>query len=232
MCADIVTVILNAHQEPHRVKFCNNLFARLIAIQTLKFSAICVDRRIIIHDIDLRQMMTFTDFKIVRVMSGRNLYHTRPKIFLHIGISNNRDLTVNKRNLHHLSHQMRIAFILRVNRDRRIAKHGFRAGCRKFKKFFRPNHRIFNMPEMSILLLVLHLRVRDGSLAYRTPVDNAGTLVDKPLIMHFAEYFLNCLRAALIHGKTFSVPITGGTHFFKLLDNASAILRSPLPGAL
>ena len=34
--------------------------------------------------------------------------------------------------------------------------------------------------------------------------------------MHFAKDFGNGLVAAFVHGKTLSVPVTGGAHFLKL----------------
>ena len=38
--------------------------------------------------------------------------------------------------------------------------------------------------------------------------------------MHFAKYFLNRLRTALIHREALPVPIAGRAHFFKLFNNA------------
>jgi hypothetical protein len=48
------------------------------------------------------------------------------------------------------------------------------------------------MPEMSFLLYMLYLCVRNGCLTYRTPVDDPGTFVDISLFIEIDKYFLNC----------------------------------------
>ena len=88
------------------------------------------------------------------------------------------------------------------------------------------------MPQMTGLLLILHLRIRNGCTADRTPVHNPGSLVNIAFFVHTDKGFLHRPVAALIHGKAFSFPITGRTQFFQLFDNGAAILALPLPGSL
>ena len=88
------------------------------------------------------------------------------------------------------------------------------------------------MPEEAVLFYVLYLRVGDRGLAYRTPVDDAGTLVDVSFLVEFYKYFQNCVGAAFVHGKALSVPVGRRTQLVKLLYDPGAVLLSPLPALL
>ena len=75
-----------------------------------------------------------------------------------------------------------------------------------------------------------NLRVRNRSLAYRTPVDDPGTFVNISFLIETDKYLLNSLGTALIHGKTLALPVCGCTQFFQLVDDLSAVLFFPCPG--
>ena len=64
------------------------------------------------------------------------------------------------------------------------------------------------MPEIALLLLKLNLGVGDRGTAVGTPVDDSLASIDKSLFVKTDENLLNCLGAALVHGKAFSVPVT------------------------
>ena len=53
MGTDIMAVVLNANQVTETVQFFNDGFTRFVTIHTCVFSALFVDGRIIIHNIDL-----------------------------------------------------------------------------------------------------------------------------------------------------------------------------------
>ena len=88
------------------------------------------------------------------------------------------------------------------------------------------------MPEMACLLLIHHLRIRNGRVADRTPVDDAASLIDPALFMHLAEHFRHGPVAALVHGKALPFPVAGGAQLFQLSDNPSAVFLFPFPGSL
>ena len=58
------------------IKICDNLLSCLITVKAGIFAAKFVDGTIIIHHIDLRQIMSLTNLKIIRVMGRRNLNST------------------------------------------------------------------------------------------------------------------------------------------------------------
>ena len=155
--------------------------------------------------------MTLTNLKIVRVVCRCNLNRTCSKFFIYIVICYNRNLFVNQRQNYILSYQLFIALIIRMYCDRSISKHCLRTGCCDLNTFICSNDRIVNMPEMSCLILVFYLCIRNRCLTYRTPVDNSWALINISLFVKADKYFLYCFRTAFIHCKTFSVPISGRT---------------------
>ena len=88
------------------------------------------------------------------------------------------------------------------------------------------------MPQMPRLFLIFHLSIGNGCIADRTPVNHSGSLINISLFVHFHKHFSHCFVAALIHCKTFPVPITGRPHLLKLGHNAPAVFLSPGPGTL
>ncbi len=66
-----------------------------------------------------------------------------------------------------------------IDSHSRIAKERLRTGGCNLNKAARLSHYgVVDVPEEAVLFYVLYLRVGDRGLAYRTPVDDAGTLVD------------------------------------------------------
>ncbi len=125
---------------------------------------------------------------------------------------------------------MFISFIIRVHCHRRVAQHGLRAGGCDLHIPAAVGDGIVDMPEMPRLFFMLHLRVGDGSLTYRTPVNDPGTFINIPFFIQTDKYFLNGLRAAFVHGKTLPVPVAGRTQFLQLIDDRPAVFFFPLPG--
>ncbi len=155
--------------------------------------------------------MTFTNLKIVRIVGGCNLYGTGSEFFIYIVICHNRDLSSHQWKNYILSYDIFVSFILRMYRNSRISQESFRSCSCNLKEIIRSYHRILNVPEESILFLVFNFRVRQRSLTNRTPVNDSGPFINKSFFMKVDKYLRNCLRASLIHGKTFSVPIAGYT---------------------
>ena len=105
--------------------------------------------------------MTFSDLKIVRIMGRCNLNRTGSKGHIRMLISDNRDRPVGKRKLYHLADQILVTGILRIYCHCCISKKRFRSRGRNFNvSAFLTNNRILNMPEITILLLMDYLCIR------------------------------------------------------------------------
>ena len=76
------------------IQICHDCFSCLIAIHACIFSTMFIDCRIIVHDIDLRQVVTFSNFKVIRVMRWCNLHRTCSKFFVYIVVCHNRNLFI------------------------------------------------------------------------------------------------------------------------------------------
>ena len=148
----------------------------LVAVHTCIFSAKAVDGCVIIEDIDLLKVMTASNLKVVGVVCRCNLNAACSEFLVNILIGNNRDLSVCKRKFQHLAYKVFISLILRVYSNCCIAEKCLRTcGCDLNETSFLTYDRIIDVPEKSVLVLMYNLRVRNRSLAYRTPVDDPGT---------------------------------------------------------
>ena len=238
MSSYVMTIILNLNQQSLTIQLLYDGLSGLIAIHALILSAVFIDGSIVVHHIDDRQIMTLSNLKVVRVVSRGNLNNTGSEFPVNVGVGNNGNHTIHDRQHYTLANQMLISLILGMNGHCCIAQHGLGTGGGKGQEFRGAGSTIIvhdgvlDMPEMTGLLLILYLGVRDGGITYGTPVDDTGALVDVTFLMHLYEYFGNCLVAALIHGKTLSVPVTGGAHLLQLGNDTSAVLFLPLPGSL
>ena len=123
--------------------------------------------------------MTASNLEVVRVMSRCDLYTSCSEFLVYIFISDHRNLSVCKRKLQHLANKILVTLIFRVYSNSSITQQSFRTcSCDLYETSLFPYDRVINVPEKSVLILMLNLCIRDGSLAYRTPVDDSGTFVD------------------------------------------------------
>ena len=120
--------------------------------------------------------MTLSYLEIVRVMSGCDLNYARSEVFLYVAVGNDRYLPVYKRKPYISAYYIRISLILRVNCYSSITEHGLGTGSSKLQESYLGyrsvslDKRILDMPEMSLLLLIINLSIGDGGLTDRTPV--------------------------------------------------------------
>ena len=127
--------------------------------------------------------MALPYLKVVGVMSRRDLHRSGPEFLVYIVVCHNGDFPVHQGKHHMLADDVLVPLILRVYRDSRIAQHGLRTGRGNLQKILRSYNRVLDMPEMSALLLMLHLGIGQGGLADRTPIDDPGSLVDISLFI-------------------------------------------------
>ena len=179
MCSNTVIVGNYFYQKSKFFQICNHCLTCFIAIHTCVFTAKFVDCCIIIHDVDLFQIVTASNLKVVRVMGRCDLYTSCSEFFVYIFIGDHRNLSVCERKLQHLADEILVALIFRIYGNSSITQQGFRTcSCNLYETSLFPCDRVINVPEKSVLILMLNLCIRDGSLAYRTPVDDSGTFVD------------------------------------------------------
>ena len=181
--ADIVLDRLDTHQEALFFQLLDDLFARLKAGHSCKLPAVFINAAVIVHHIDDFQIVAQADFKVVRVVCGGDLHHAGPKVLLDIGIRNHRDLTANQREDQHLANDVLIARVVRMHRHGGVAQHRLRSGGGQLQIPTAVLKRIADVPEIAVLLCEFHLRVGNGGLTMRAPVDDPLATVNQALII-------------------------------------------------
>ncbi len=77
-----------------------------------------------VEHIDEPQLMPLADLEIVEVMRGRDLHRARALLGVRIFVGDDGDQAADQRQAHILADQLRVALILRMHGDRRVAEHG------------------------------------------------------------------------------------------------------------
>ncbi len=88
----VVAVGNHFHQKPLFLKLLHHQLARRVAVHPRILPAVFIDGGIIVHHIDLRQIVAFPHLKVIGVMCRRNLNRARSKFLINVRIRNNRYL--------------------------------------------------------------------------------------------------------------------------------------------
>ena len=67
------------------------LLARHVTIQPGIRPGVGVERRVLVHDVDDRQVVTLADLVVVGVVAGRDLQRARAEFAIHVLIGDDRD---------------------------------------------------------------------------------------------------------------------------------------------
>ena len=204
-----MVVILHFDQGSLCLQIFHDLFSRLITVHACIFFILIHDLRIVCHHMDHRKIVTQTNLKVIRIVGRRDLYHTSTKFHIHIIIRDQRNFTMYDGKHQLFTHHIFIPVIFWIYRHSSISQQCLRPGGRQIDISAAIGKRIAQMPEMTFLVFVLYLCIRDGRQTVGTPVNDTFSPVNQPFIIQFYKDFPHRLVAALIHGKPFSVPVTG-----------------------
>ena len=189
-----------------------------------------------VEDIHQRQIVTPAHLEVVEVVGGSDL--DRAGAFLRIGIfiGNDRDTPPDHGQNDVLADEIRVAFVVRMHRHRRVAEHGlgsrgrYRDEGRGIARIeLDAFKRIANVPEVPLHLDLLHLEIGDGGEQLGVPVDQPLVLVDEALAVKLNEHLAHGAREAFVHGEALARPVAGGAEPLQLLDDGAARLRFPRP---
>ena len=150
---------LNFYKQPFRLKVGNHSFARFITIHTLIFAAKLIDCRVIVQYLNYFKPVTFTDLKVVGVMSRCNFNTARTEILIDIFIGNNGYFSADKRQNKSFAYNIFISLIFGIYGNGSITQKRFGTCGRNNHKFVRILYRIFYMPEIALLLCMFNLLV-------------------------------------------------------------------------
>ena len=197
-------VVFDLNEESALLKILNDGFSCLVSVHACILRIVLSDLGIFRENSDDLKVMSEAYFEVVGIVTGSDLNRTGTELDINIVVCNNGDLTSYERQNEHLADNILITLILGVNSNRGIAQECLRSCCCEIDVSGSVLERISDMPEMTGLFLIFNLCIGDRCKAVRAPVDDALASVDEALVVVLYEYFLNCIRASLIHRETLS----------------------------
>ena len=232
---DGVVVVLNVIEQVMLLKPLDDGLAALLAGHAGKLAVALDDHRVLVENIDLRQVVGLTHGVIVGVVSRGDLDEAGAKVGVDMPILKDRNLAVDDGELDGLTHKGGLLGVLRGDGDARVAEHclGARGGDDDIVLTVdRLGQRVAQVPQVALLVLVLGLVVRDGGGAVGAPVDDALAAVDQTIVVPVAEDLTHGLGVILVHGEALVVEVDGAAHALDLLDDDAAVLVGPIPASV
>ena len=209
--------------------------AALVAVHAGELAVAFDDHRVLVEDVDLRQVVSLTHGVVVGVVGRSNLNEAGTEVGVDMPILKDGDLTVDDGKLDGLAHEGGLLGVLRGNGDARVAEHGLGARSGDDDVVLavdRLGQRVTQVPKVALLVLVLGLVVRDGGGAVGAPVDDALAAVDQAVVVPVAEDLAHGLRVVLVHSEALVVEVDRAAHTLDLLDDDAAVLVGPIPASV
>ena len=152
-------VVFNISKEAALFKILDYLLSCFVSVHACILRIIVNYLCVLSKNVDNRQVMSFTDFKVVRVMGRSDLYNACTKLHINIAVGNDRYLSANKRQSKCLAYDILISFVLWIYCNGSITEKCFRTCCSKLYISASVCKRIFQMPEVTSLIFILNLCV-------------------------------------------------------------------------
>ena len=231
--ADIVLVGLHLHQPAPGLQVGHNGLAGLIAVHAGVAPIALHHLAAVVQNPDGLQIVPQAHLKVVGVVGGGHFHAAGAKFQVHVLVGHNGHFPAHQGQDALFAHKARIALVGGVDGHAGISQHSLRpGGGHNDILAFLPLDGVADVPEVSGLVLVLHLHVAEGGDAVGTPVDDTGALVDEPLFIEAYEHMPDGLGQPLVHGKAGALPVAGDAHLLLLLHNAGPVLGLPVPHPL
>ena len=209
--------------------------AALLAVHAGELAVTLDDHRVLVEDIDLRQVVGLTHGVVVGVVGRGDLDEAGAKVGIDVPILKDGNLAVDDGELDGLTHEGGLLGILRGDGDARVAEHGLGARGGDDDVVLAVNRlgqRVAQVPQVTLLVLILGLIVRNGGGAVGAPVDDALAAVDQTVVVPVAKDLAHGLRVVLVHGKALVIKVDGAAHALDLLDDDAAVLVGPVPAGV
>ena len=207
----------------------------MISIKTRELTIAINNNSMLVKNINLLKIVSLTHSKVIRVMSWSYLNKTSTKTCINMPVREDWNLSINNWQNDGLSNKISLFWILRRNSNASITQHSlWTSSC--YSNVFNAINGLFKwiaqVPKMALLVSVLCLIVRDGSLAMRTPVYNALTAINELVMIPINKDLTNSLSVLRRHGELLVIKINGAAHALNLRNNSSAVLARPIPAGI
>ena len=227
--ADLMAQILDSAQVPALFQVLHNRLSGLVPIHAGVFRVVLgnfgVRRQADLHG----QMATLAHLEVVGIVGRSDLHTSGSFIQLCVLVPHNRNPSAHQRQDAIFSDQMLVPPVLRVHRNGGIAQKRFGSCGGHLQIAASAHQRVADVPEMALLLLIVHFGVGNGGPAVGAPVDDALASVNQALFIKLYKDLFHRPGAALVHGEALSGPIAGGAHFLQLRHDPIAVFFLPVP---
>ncbi|MDT4793166.1 hypothetical protein FQZ97_256800 [compost metagenome] len=193
---------------------------------------------VLVEDVDQRQVVALADFIVVEVMGRGDLHAAGAELAVDVVVGDDRDTPAHQRQLDEGADQRLVALVFRVHGHGGVAEHGFRTGGGDHQVVLAVRgpvavgQRIAQVPEVALLVMVLHFQVGNGGVEPGVPVHQALAAVDQAVLVQTHEGFLHRFGQAVVHGEALARPVHGGAEAADLPGDGAAGLVLPLPDLL
>ena len=225
-----VLMRLDVDQKAERFEVFDSGLAAFVAIH-----AAVLGRAVFIHVSGLVEnaqhfeVVTLADFKVIKVVSRRDLHAARTEILVDIFVGDNGNFAVGERQLEHLAHQVLVAFVVGVNSNGLIAEECFRTGSGNHDAFGTIHGRVADFPHVAVFFFAFDFKIGDSRLQFRIPVDQTQALVDETFVVELDERFANDGRKLVVHREVQTLPVETVAQAAHLIENRAAGELLPLP---
>jgi hypothetical protein len=187
---------------------------------------------VLVDDFDMRQVVALARFEVVGIVRGGDLDHAGAELGVGQIVENDRNLAIHQRRRDGVAVHIGVAWVAHIDSDGGVAKHGFGARCGDGEKTVRAIHRIADVPEAALGVLMNGFEIGQRGVAARAPVHHVGAAVDEAALVEAHEGFGDCEGEFGREGEALARPVDAVADGLHLIDDASAVLALPLPDAL
>ena len=232
---DGVIMLLDVVEQVVILEPLDDGLAALVAVHAGELAVALNNYRVLIENVNLRQVVGLTHGIVVGVVGRCDLDKAGTEVGINVPILKDGNLAVDDGKLDGLTHKGGLLGILRGDGDARVTEHGLGARGGDDDVVLavdRLGQRVAQVPQVALLVLVLGLVVRDGGGAVGAPVDDALATVDQAVVVPVAEDLTHGLGVILVHGEALVVKVDGAAHALDLLDDDAAVLVGPVPASV
>ena len=226
-------VRLGAHEKTAHLQILDDLRPRLEAVEPpVSRRRVVADPRIRREDADPFQPVAIPDLVVVEVVGRRDLDAPGAELGIDHLVGDDGNAPLGERQLDHRAHEIAVAIVAGMDRDRGVAEHGLRARGRHFQMSAAVGERIADVPQRAVLFLGDDFQIRHCGLQNRIPVDEALAAVDQAVVVEADEGLAHRRGQSLVHGEAFVGPVDGRSHPSHLAGDGAARVLLPPPDAL
>jgi hypothetical protein len=178
---------------------------------------------------DLLQPVPTPDLEVVGVVARGDLERAGAEVRLDVFVGEDRKPPPDQRQDRLAPHEIAVALVLRVHRDRGVSEHRLGPDGGHGDAPVAGGQWIVDVVQGVRHPAVLDLEVGDRRPAPRIPVDHVAVAVDVALLVQGDEHARHGRGVVLIEREVLVLVVAGGAEALELLDDLAAVLRTPFP---